>query len=154
MFEAEIPRSGFGVDNHGPRRDLLRSMERPAQGIEQEMLSQSRALKSSSDRHPPKERSWKRKTRQTFCQFGRQISARNGVRGKSVEAGDGPTIGCENKYRSGFALEVLASPFLQIEIEFRDTATETRPIVMRFERFNSQVGGQILTRHYAPVCFL
>jgi hypothetical protein len=26
--------------------------------------------------------------------------------------------------------------------------------VMRFERFNSQVGGQILTRHYAPVCFL
>jgi hypothetical protein len=26
--------------------------------------------------------------------------------------------------------------------------------VMRFERFNSQVGGQILTRHYRPVRFL
>jgi len=129
-------------------------MERPAQGIEQDMLPQSRALKSLSDRHPTKERNWKRKTRQTFCQFGRQISARNGVHGKSVEAGDGPAICCENKYSSEFALEVLASLFLQIEIKFRDAATETRPIVMRFERFNSQVGGQILTRHYAPVCFL
>jgi hypothetical protein len=26
--------------------------------------------------------------------------------------------------------------------------------VMRFERFNSQVGGQILTRHYCPERFL
>jgi len=70
------------------------------------------------------------------------------MRRESVEACDGFTIFRQNKNRSEFTLEVLTGPLLQISIKFRDSAAETRPIVMRFERFNSQVGGQILTRHY------
>ena len=76
------------------------------------------------------------------------------MRRKSVKAGDGFAIRGENKNSGELALKVLTGPLLQIGIKFRDTAPEHRPIVMCFERFNSQVGGEILTRHYRPACFL
>ena len=154
MFEVEIPRSSFGVDDHGPRRDLSRSIERPVQSVEKEVLSQPSALQSLSDRHPPEKRNRERQTRQTLHQFRWQIRARDGVCGESVEACDGLAVCCENKNRGELAPDVLTCPLLQIDIKFLDTAAETRPIVMRFERFNSQVGGQILTRHYCPERFL
>jgi hypothetical protein len=150
MFEIETPRSGFGVDDHGPRRDLSRSIERPVKGVKQEILTQSGALQSLRDGHPPKKRHRERKARQTLRQFRWQIGTRDGMRRESVKACDGPTVCCENKNRRELALQVLTGLLLQIGIKFRDTAAETRPIVVHFKRFNSQVGSPILTRHYRP----
>ena len=150
MSEVETARSSFGIHDDGPRRDLSRSFECAVQGVEQEMLAQSRSLQGLSDGHPPKKRNRKWKARQSFCHVWREIRARDRMRRKTVKAGDRFTIRCENENSSEFAFKVLAGLLLQIDIELGHTATEARPIVMRFERFDSVIGGQSLTRHYSP----
>ncbi len=107
MFEVKTSRSGFGVDDYSPRCDLSRSIERSVKGVEQEILSQSGALQSLRDRHPPEKRNRKRKARQTLRDFRWQIRARDGMRRESVETCNGLAVCRENENRGELALDVL-----------------------------------------------
>lgn len=151
MLEIEATCASFGVYHDGPGGNLVGTAPSSLQSIEQEELSQAKAMQRLFDRHPPEQRHGKRKPRKALRQFWRQIGGQGRVRGESVETGNCLTIRSENEDGGKFALLVLASVPLNVGIQFGNPTTKVHSVMIRSECLDAVIGCTHLRSHCLPV---
>ena len=120
-------------------RDLTRVQEDTPEGVEQKKLADALAAKTAVHRQPPEERRGdERIARQLPGGIRRKTGKIHGVRGQSVEAGNGCAIGRDDENGGDLLRGVLAGLLLQVTVERFNAAGELGTIVPFAKRLDAE----------------
>jgi len=71
-----------------------------------------------------------------------------------IETGNAATVTRKNKNSCKLSLLILSRTMLKPIVEFLHSATKSRTVMPRCERFKLKFGREVFARHYLPVFFL